>query len=108
MGIAKGHVGDGNILANRVTHSVTLGHRKVYVGERGPSNGAQGLVAHNKPVLNTQALANCQEGFPLAVFGALSIADVQRRSGIVASRQDRAHTRVHASAEQYDGSGLSW
>src|SRR6266853_2295650 len=108
MGIAKRHVGDRNVLANRVTHSVTLGHCNVYVSKRGPSNGAQGLIAHDKPVLNTQTLANCQERFPLPAFGALSIADVQRSSGIVANRQGRAHARVHASTEKYDGSGLLW
>jgi len=59
--IRRGRGGDGN----------------VFVGEGGAPDGAESVVAYQELVLDVEATANCQEGFPLALFGALPVTHVQ-------------------------------
>jgi len=70
------------------------------VGQGRTPDGTQGIVAHQEFFLDVQALADCKEGLPLAVFGALTVAHVQRGGRIVTSCKRRADAGIHASAEQ--------
>jgi hypothetical protein len=47
-----------------------------------------------------ETLANSQEGLPLTVFSALTVAYVQRGSIVVTGRERGAHAGIHASAEK--------
>src|SRR5260370_2558107 len=68
--VAKGHIGDRDVVARGVTGVAGSGHGDVFVSEGRTSDGAQSLIADNEVVLNIQALANVQERLPLASLTA--------------------------------------
>src|SRR5437763_10350209 len=98
MRVAKGNVGDRNIVAHGMSGRGGRGYGDVFIGEGGASNGTQSLIAEQEFVLNIQALANGQERLALTRFSALAVADVQGRGIVIAACESRADTGIHASA----------
>jgi len=47
--------------------------------------------------MDSQSVANRQESPTLAIFGALSIADVDCGSMVISCGQCRANTRIHST-----------
>jgi hypothetical protein len=85
-----------------MARGVRGGDGDVLVGQGRASDSAKYCVAHQEFLPDVQALADCQERLALAVFSALSITHVQRRSVVIAGGQRRAHAGIHSSAEQND------
>ncbi len=104
VGVAKGHIGHGNVVAD----GVGLGNRNPAVGQCRSADGAQGLIADDQPIADFQAVANGGKRLPLAVFGWLSVADVDGSRVKVANCKSGADAGIHASAEQDDGAGWGW
>jgi hypothetical protein len=73
-------------------------HSDFFVGERGASDGAQSLVSNQEFVPDVQAIADGQEGLPLALFGALSVTHMQGSGVVIAGRERGTDAGVHASA----------
>ena len=77
-----------------------IGNANVAVGQRGAANRGESFVPHQQPVPNSQAIANGEEGPPLALFGALPITDVDSGRLMIARGQRSADTGVHAAAQE--------
>src|SRR5216684_7946524 len=96
MRIAKRDVSDGNAVA----HLRGRRHVDGVVGERRTANSTQGLVSDHELVMNFKALADGKKRLPLALLGALTVADVDGCYFVVARRQSGAYTGVHAATEE--------
>src|SRR5260370_14867418 len=98
--VAKGHIGDGDVVARGVTGGAGCGHGDVFVSERGTTDGVQSLIADDEFVGNVEALANREERLETPGLGAFSVADGQGGGAVGANRQDCANAGIHSSAEQ--------
>ena len=76
------------------------GTADVAVGQGRAANRGESFVPDQQPVPNSQAIANGDEGPPLALFGALSVTDVDRGRVVIAHRQRGADRGVHAAAQE--------
>src|ERR1022692_3073945 len=101
MRVAERHVGDRHARSDRMR----FGNTDAGVGERGASNGAEGVVANHQAVADAEAVADGFKGASFAEFGALAIADVHGRGVMVTGGEGRTDTRIHATAEEDYGSG---
>src|ERR1700757_2476518 len=107
MRVAEWHVGDGDGVASVLgTNVLRVGHGDGVVGQRRSADEPQSLVTNHELVVNPEALADGQEGLPLALLGALSVAHMESRSVKVADGKSGADGGVHASAEENDSAGF--
>jgi hypothetical protein len=81
-------------------------HGDVFICEGRTSDGAESVITNEELVLDIQTIANGEKRLLLAVFGALSVADMHGGGIVVAGRQSRANAGIHASAEEDNCAGV--
>src|SRR6266404_4251477 len=102
MRIAKWDIGDGDLFPD----VLRFGYRDVLVGKSGAADLLQAAVVNQHSLCDAEAVADSFERFALAGFGTLAIADVHGGNTVCTMfvRGDGdADARIHASAEQDDG-----
>src|ERR1051326_4703220 len=101
MRVAKRDVSNRDAVAQ----PFRLRHLDALVSERRPADRPEGLVPHQKLVANLESLTDSQKRPPFALLRTLPVADVNRRRVEITRRQRCADARVHATAEEYHGTG---
>ncbi len=83
-----------------------IGDRDAVVGKRGTSDSTQRLVAHHQALAELQTVTDRRERPALALFRALSVADVHRGGIVVSPRQGGADAGIHPSAQEDHRAGF--
>jgi len=102
MGVAEGHVGDGNRLPNRFG-GWSVGHGDIDVRECGTADLAKDVDPEGKKLGEIEGFSNGAGAFELAALGALAVTEVEGVGLVVAGGKGGADGGVHAPGETENG-----
>ena len=98
VGVAERHIGYRNIVPSPM--ACDSGTPMLRVGQRRTANRGERFVPHQQPVPNSQAIADGEKRPPLALFGTLSVADMDGGRVVIARRQRGADAGVHPATQE--------
>ena len=106
MGVAKRHVGYGNLAVGPTNTQLVFGHGNLLIRQSGAPYGAEVVELHDQPFADSIKVGDVREGTALAGLCALPITRMEGRDfpGTVAlARDGSSNAGIHSPAQQHYG-----